>query len=462
MTARILVVDDTPANVKLLEAKLLQEYYEVITAVNGMEAIEKAKTEHPDIILLDVMMPGMDGFEVCQRLRADDETMHIPVVMVTALSEKSDRIHGLEVGADDFLTKPVNDMALFARVKSLVRLKVMIDELRVRGQTGIQFGMDENGDPLSIKDAKIMVVDDDAVQGKQIAQKLSIINQSVNVVLDPEKAVAIAASGEYDLIIVSTQMMDADGLRICSQLRSSESARNVSIIILVDEDDSFSLLKGLELGVNDYIITPVDVNELVARVKTQIKRKRYQEALRSNFKTSISLAITDGLTGIYNRRYMDTHLENVMKECLENGRSLGVMLLDIDHFKEVNDTHGHDVGDQIIKQFASRVSDTIRPADMAVRYGGEEFVVLMPGTDIENSERVAERVREIMANQPFEVTTEEGVLLKTCSIGVTSLNRAGGDGMHSLLKRADEALYEAKNSGRNKVCVKRNSYPTSQ
>lgn len=462
MTARILVVDDIPANVKLLEAKLLREYYDVITATNGKEAIVKAKSESPDIILLDVMMPEMDGFEACKILRSDPETAHIPVVMVTALSEKADRIHGLEAGADDFLTKPINDMALFARVKSLVRLKVMIDELRLRGQTGVQFGIDQSGQLVSVKDAKIMVIDDDAIQGKQIAEKLSIINQSINVVLEPESAISIINNEEYDLIIVSTQMLDADGLRICSQIRSSENGRNVSIIMLVDEDDSFTLLKGLELGVNDYIMTPVDVNELVARVKTQILRKRYQEALRSNYKNSLSLAVTDGLTGIYNRRYMDTHLENVMEECLEVPKSMGLMILDIDHFKEVNDTYGHDVGDQIIKQFANRIMEGIRPADMAVRYGGEEFVVIMPGTDIEHSQAVAERIRINMEKNPFEVSTPDGKLIKTCSIGVTSLNRAGGDTAKTVVKRADEALYEAKNSGRNKVVVKKNNFPDSQ
>ena len=132
MSARVLVVDDILANVKLLEAKLTAEYFDVVTALSGQEALDLIEVNHPDIVLLDIMMPGMDGFEVCRRIKANPASMHVPVVMVTALDQPSDRVEGLECGADDFLTKPVDDIALFARVRSLVRLKMMTDELRVR------------------------------------------------------------------------------------------------------------------------------------------------------------------------------------------------------------------------------------------------------------------------------------------------------------------------------------------
>ena len=147
MAARILVVDDIPANVRLLEAKLMAEYFEVITASDGQTALDVAAKEMPDIILLDVMMPGMDGYEVCSRIKNDPKMRHIPVVMVTALSEVSDRVRGLEVGADDFLTKPLNDVALFARVRSLVRLKMMTDELRVRQEASLRFDSIGHNEP---------------------------------------------------------------------------------------------------------------------------------------------------------------------------------------------------------------------------------------------------------------------------------------------------------------------------
>src|SRR5215831_8404741 len=144
MSGRVLVVDDIEANVKLLEAKLSSEYFDVLTAYNGPAALEIADRELPDVILLDVMMPGMDGFKVCRTLKATPRTADVPVVMVTALSDVANRLCGLEAGADDFLTKPVNDVALFARVRSLVRLKRMMEELRLREGICRQFGNSED------------------------------------------------------------------------------------------------------------------------------------------------------------------------------------------------------------------------------------------------------------------------------------------------------------------------------
>lgn len=455
MSARILVVDDMVPNIKLLEAKLTKEYYEVITAANGFECLEKAKQYSPDIILLDVMMPVMDGFETCKKLREDPELSHIPIVMLTALSEKESRIKGLEVGADDFLQKPINDNALFARVRSLIRLKVMIDELRLRGQTGVDLGIDPSSVNFgNILEARILLVDDDSIQAQQVIEKLSHVNKKIKHISKPEEALAEAQKGIYDLVIISTQLLEADGLRICSQMRSNEQTRHLSIVILIDEDDTTSLVKGLEIGVNDYIVTPVDINELVARVKTQIRRKKYQEALRSNYKQSISLAITDGLTGLYNRRYMDTHLENIVKEAAENARPTTILMLDIDHFKQVNDTYGHGVGDEVIKEFAARIINNIRPADLAVRYGGEEFVVILNGTDIQSARVVAERMRANIENVPFKVSIPEGEISKTTSIGIASFRRDEADTVEALLKRADDALYAAKNGGRNKIEIK--------
>ena len=446
------MVDDVPANVKLLEAKLTNEYYDVITAKDGFEAIEQTKAKKPDLILLDVMMPGIDGFETCRRLKQDPDVSHIPVVMVTALSEPSDRVAGLEAGADDFITKPINDTALFARVRSLVRIKVLIDELRLRDKSGSQLGMSASDFSLNldVSGSTIMLVDDDVVQVRRISEKLAAGGYQFHHFAEHQKALEFSRGENLlDLILISTQLADIDGLRLATQFKAIEQVRHVPIIMLVDEDEQHLMLKGLELGVNDYLLTPVDFNEMFARVKTQIRRKKYQETLKSNYQESVSMAVTDGLTKLYNRHYLDTHLKNLVRQAAEQNRALSLVIMDMDHFKSVNDTYGHSSGDEVLKLLAEIIVKTIRSADLAARYGGEEFVVLMPETDAIRCYEAAERLRKGVENTPFVIPHPESPIRKTISIGCATM--LPNDTPESLLKRADVALYEAKNSGRNKV-----------
>ena len=310
MTARVLVVDDVPANVKLLEARLSAEYFDVVTAMSGSEALAICEKAECDIVLLDVMMPDMDGFEVCRRIKANRSTHHIPVVMVTALDHPSDRVKGLDAGADDFLTKPVSDVALIARVRSLSRLKMMTDELRMRALTSREIGI-QDPENQAIADAgragRVLVVDDRASSAERMAAALAD-QHSVDIESNPNEALFHAAEGEYDLVIVSLALENCDALRLCSQLRSLDRTRNVPILAICDGEDNARMIRGLEIGVNDYLMRPVDKNELHARAKTQIRKKRYTERLRDNVQQSIEMAITDGLTGLYNRRYMESHL----------------------------------------------------------------------------------------------------------------------------------------------------------
>jgi two-component system, cell cycle response regulator len=451
MTGVVLVVDDIPANVKLLEAKLSNEYYDVVTAKDGYEALQQAEKHKPDLILLDVMMPGMDGFETCRKIKENPEIAHIPVVMVTALSEMTDRLNGLEAGADDFITKPINDTALFARVKSLVRIKVLIDELRLRDQSGAQMGIinDIVQGGLDVSGSLILIVDDDAVQSRRIADGLQDQHQ-VHAYTDYQEALANAKEHAPDLILISTMLTDIDGLRLATQFKAIESLRNVPIITLVDEDDTQLMLKALELGVNDYLVCPVDNGEMNARIRTQLRRKKYQDSLKSNYKESVSLAITDALTGLYNRHYLDTHLKNLTQASLENGKPMSTIIMDMDHFKSVNDTYGHDVGDEVLKCLAQLIIDATRSSDLVARFGGEEFVVLMPETDFQSAYDVADRIRQTIEQLPMKVSHEVGHLSKTVSIGVATLNHAG-DTAEAMLKRADNALYAAKHGGRNQV-----------
>ncbi|MDF2366900.1 PleD family two-component system response regulator [Sneathiella sp.] len=452
MSARILVVDDVIPNVKILEAKLSVEYYDVVTAYNGPDALEIALEQQPDLILLDVMMPQMDGFEVCQRLKADKRTAHIPVVMVTALSEAADRVQGLESGADDFLTKPVDDLALFARVKSLLRLKMMMDEFRLREETSSEMGVISMSDRKeeALQRARILVIDDNEYSVRMMKE---IYAETYDITLEPnmEEAQVLLRGGDYDLAVVSLDSANYDPLRLCSKVRSLEETRQLPILTLVDEADKDKLIKGMEIGINDYIMRPIDANELIVRTRTQILRKQYQDRLRHNFHRSMELAVTDSLTGLYNRRYMSSHLDAMLQRAKIDYKPVCVMIMDIDFFKRVNDTHGHDVGDEVIREFSERIGASVRGIDLACRYGGEEFVVVMPDTDLSVASTVSERLRRQISEKPFSANKGTLELSLTCSIGVTvSKEEENSDG---LLKRADEALYKAKGDGRNRVVV---------
>jgi two-component system cell cycle response regulator len=451
MTARVLVVDDLPANVKLLEARLSAEYFDVLTAVNGHDALAICERAECDVVLLDVMMPGMDGFEVCRKLKSNPSTHHIPVVMVTALDQASDRVRGLDAGADDFLTKPVSDVALVARVRSLARLKMMTDELRMRAVTSKEIGI-ESPEREAVSDqgrnGRILLIDDRPASYERIAAMLKE-EHTPEVETDPNDALFHAAEGRYDLVVVSLALENFDGLRLCSQLRSLDRTRNVPILAIAEGENNARLVRGLEIGVNDYLMRPIDKHELLARVRTQIRKKRYTERLRDNVQLSIEMAITDPLTGLYNRRYMESHLGSLMEQAMGRKKPLTVLVLDIDYFKAINDGHGHDAGDDVLREFAIRIKKSIRGIDLACRYGGEEFVVVMPETDLAVATMVAERLRRRIATEPFPIQQGARSVEVTISVGLSAL--ATNDSAANILKRADSALYRAKRDGRNRV-----------
>jgi two-component system cell cycle response regulator len=453
MTACVLVVDDIPANVKLLEARLSAEYFTVLTAHSPHHALAILRDEHVDVVLLDVMMPGMDGFEVCRRIKSAPRTMHVPVIMVTALDQASDKVQGLEAGADDFLSKPVDDIALITRVKNLTRLKSLNDELMRRAATGSDIGtlsLAAADREVAATPGRVLLVEDIDLVARRVTSALGSAHE-VDIEPDLPLALLRATTKPYDVLIVSLSLADGDGLRLCSQVRSLERTRNLPIIMLVQPGDEARLLRGLDMGVNDYLTRPIDRNELVARVRTQIRRKRHADHLRDRLDESVEFAITDALTGLHNRRYMERHLTVLADQAKAVGRPLSVLVADIDHFKSINDTYGHDAGDNVLREFAARFRRYTRGIDLACRVGGEEFIIIMPDTTLEQAQQAGERLCDCIGSELFRANRETRVGV-TASIGIATLEPSDV-GVDDLLKRADSALYAAKRNGRNRVVV---------
>lgn len=453
MTARILVVDDVPTNVRLLEARLMAEYFHVLTATNGQSALSICQDGKCDLVLLDVMMPEMDGFEVCRRLKDNPATMHIPVVMVTALDSPEDRVRGLQAGADDFLTKPVNDLALVTRVKSLVRLKMLTDDLRMRAASGDELVINNISEIEEGKAGegrgKLVIVDDRAASYEKVVKTLSE-SYDVDVITDSNDALIRIAEGAYDIAVISLDLKDMDSLRLCSHLRSIDRTRLLPILVIADGEQENLVSRAVELGVNDYIHRPIDAHELKARISTQMKRKRYNDCLRESVQQTIEMAVKDALTDLHNRRYFENHFSNMFDKAKDTSKPLSVLMCDIDHFKLVNDTYGHDVGDAVIRECSARIKKSVRNIDLACRYGGEEFVILMPDTDMALAKIVAERIRTEVSAHPVIAANGAHQVPITVSMGVSCIE-ASEDTPEKLLKRADIALYQAKRGGRNRV-----------
>ena len=451
MTARVLVVDDILANVKLLEARLNAEYFEVLTARSGEEALGVVRSSPVDVVLLDVMMPGMDGFEVCRQIKSVAATAQLPIVMVTALDQAADKVRGLEAGADDFLTKPVDDIALITRVKNLARLKALSDEMLLRMTTNADFKPLPNAEIAGMPaDAagRILLVEDQPRVAQRLMSCLGPLHR-LDTQTNLQAAMLRLSEQPYDLLIVSLSLAQADGLRLCGQVRSLERTRHLPIIVLVESSAEGRLLRALDMGVNDYLTRPIDRSELAARVRTQIRRKRHCDYLRDRLEESVELAVTDALTGLSNRRYMEAHLKALEAAARVAGQPLSLLLADVDNFKAINDTYGHAAGDNVLRELAARLRRNTRAIDTACRLGGEEFVILMPATSLTDACQIGERVRHSIACEPFLINRDTKIPV-TASVGIASLE-GHYDTLQRLLERADTALYAAKKEGRNRV-----------
>lgn len=435
-----------------MQATLEAKYYTVMLAANGSEALAAALNFAPQVILLDIMMPGMDGYEVCRRLKSDDRTRHIPVVMLTALNDAEDRVRGLEAGADDFLSKPVAEIDLTARLDTLTRYYEVANELRQRSAPGSdELALTKAEQELLARPGGVLIIDGDKRSAKRIARPLKEAGHDA-VVWDKHLDSNVNFNSGLGLVIVNLSDQKHDSLRLVAQLRSLYFDKYIAILVCFVRGDEKLALDALKLGANDVVMEPLNPAELLARVSTQLRRARYLDVLRQRVDRNVELSMIDQLTGLYNRRFMLEQLHRQVRRAHSAGQTLSVVALDIDHFKQVNDRFGHAAGDRILQELSSRLRVNIRPSDVACRPGGEEFIVIMPATDPAQASRGAERLRRAIGDSPFYASDSEPELTITVSVGVaTRLDLEMTP--EELLNRADEALYRAKSAGRNCVEV---------
>ncbi|MEL6830785.1 MAG: response regulator, partial [Pseudomonadota bacterium] len=337
MSSRVLVVDDNSTNRRLMQATLEAKYYTVMLAANGSEALAAALNFAPQVILLDIMMPGMDGYEVCRRLKSDDRTRHIPVVMLTALNDAEDRVRGLEAGADDFLSKPVAEIDLTARLDTLTRYYEVANELRQRSAPGSdELALTKAEQELLARPGGVLIIDGDKRSAKRIARPLKEAGHDA-VVWDKHLDSNVNFNSGLGLVIVNLSDQKHDSLRLVAQLRSLYFDKYIAILVCFVRGDEKLALDALKLGANDVVMEPLNPAELLARVSTQLRRARYLDVLRQRVDRNVELSMIDQLTGLYNRRFMLEQLHRQVRRAHSAGQTLSVVALDIDHFKQVND-----------------------------------------------------------------------------------------------------------------------------
>jgi two-component system, cell cycle response regulator len=444
MTARVLVVDDVLANRRLLEAKLAAEFYEVAMAASGAEALAVAARWAPDVVLLDVMMPEMDGFDTCRALKEQPVTAHIPVVMVTALIDRSERVRGLEAGADDFLSKPVDDTTLFARLRALLRMKQVQDAWRLRAETARQLGVEPLPGPQATVSGSAVLVLADPGEAADIGPCLQADGALPTLVGGVEQATAALDAGRFDLAILCLPPTGTEHLRLASRLKAQHATRDIPVLLVADPAQRDLVLRGFDIGASDYVLRPIDGNELRARARNQIRRRRYEERLRTDLDRSLELAVSDPLTGLRNRRFVQHHLEAALK-----AGDVSVMMIDVDRFKSINDGHGHAGGDTVLREVADRLRSQLRAADVVARYGGEEFLVVLADAPPEEAVAIAERLRAALERTPIPTGLGEASVTVSIGLAITPVGVSASDAVAA----ADMALYRAKGLGRNRVEV---------
>ncbi|MEZ5911534.1 MAG: diguanylate cyclase [Paracoccaceae bacterium] len=462
MAGKILIVDDVATNRILMKVRLAASCYDTLQAGDGLSAVALAREFLPKLVLLDLLLPDIDGVEVCRRLRADSRTRDIPILIVSARDDVETRMRALAAGADDYLTKPLNEQVLLARLRSLLRAREAADELAARDETRRELGFAEPAvlpftGAADAGGSVALIAGAAALADRWRADLAPLLGGHRLTVLSREQALADLdpAEGTDVFVIAADLSQPHDGLRLMSELRSRSGTRHAAVCVVVPEGAQDEAAMAFDLGASDLMPEPFDPREMALRINLLLRRKRVGDRLRETLRDGIRLAAVDPLTGLYNRRYALPHLARLLARSRETGKRIAVLALDLDRFKAVNDTYGHAAGDAVLVEVAARLGVSLRSADILARIGGEEFLVAMPDTSLADARGVAERLCAAVKSRPFTLPGGESIEV-TISIGLAVSGTEAEtpeQTVAALLDRADRALLSAKSEGRDQVTV---------
>ncbi|MFY0633245.1 MAG: diguanylate cyclase [Vannielia sp.] len=473
MPGKVLIVDDVPTNRVALKVKLAAACYDVVASSTGQDIVSLVRTIRPRLVMLDADRPGAPGLAACRALRADEELSGIPIIASGAPAEGVARAElmraALEAGADAFLPKPIEETQLLARIRNLMRMREVSEELRLRDTTSRALGFAEEAEEFA-RPSRIALVARDIATAQSWRDALASLLPHRISVLDRHSALNETTPALQDIYVIAADLRhEGDGLHLMSELRSRRWSRHAAALVVLSGPDPALAAMALDLGAADLIEAPVDGRELAVRLTTLVARKREHDRLRRRVRDGLKLAVTDSLTGLYNRRYALSHLARLSDRARETGKCFAVMVLDLDRFKLVNDRHGHAAGDMVLRAVARRISDNLRNVDMVARIGGEEFLVAMPDTTEEEARAAAHRLCRLIDAEPIALpgSAAAGRIRQTVSIGVAVGDGAGrklvsgGEesnlALEAMIDKADKALLLSKAQGRNTVTLGRDA-----
>ncbi|MCF2904586.1 diguanylate cyclase [Octadecabacter sp. CECT 8868] len=456
MPGDILIIDCAATNRIILKVKLLTAQYRVRPCSNVAEAKVEIAASLPDLILMDIGTDTEAIMAFCQSLKAQEDTSLIPIIATGGFSTPQERVTALEAGADDVLTKPFDDHILQARIRSMLRARDARQELRMREGTRTALGFAEACSDFTAPSTVVIATMD----GKATGDGLDLENCQVSSVAIERLTSGTERNTAADLFVVDFRLGLPDDtilFRLLSELRSRSKTRHSSILALLSSNTRQAAAMALDLGANDIVTSPVADDEIRHRCRVLLQAKHEAAALRRTVETGLEAAITDPLTGLFNRRYALPHLARLSEQSRKTGRQFAIMALDLDHFKGINDTYGHKAGDEVLRQVALRLQGNLRAVDLLARIGGEEFLVAIPNSDVVHARTAAERLCKLIGDTPFFVGEDGTELSITMSVGVSLNSGPQTDDeeadLEELVNAADLALYAAKSGGRNMVSL---------
>lgn len=462
MTGRILIVDTVPTNRVVLKAKMLAAHFSVETCSTIADAIKRIAAAAPDLVMINLSDPVEDRHNFCKSLRNQPETASIGIVAVGVADTAMARFAALDAGADDVLPLPVNDVLLVARIRSLLRAHSSGADIGLHHAVGRALGFEEAGTPFA-SSSRVAVVSDAPATAEALISDLRIaLQQKIAYVPLGTSMTDVPITPTPDLMIITTGADEVARGRYfgaISDLRTRPDTRATAQLVIVPRNQPEVAATFLDLGADDVVSEDCDTRELVLRAKALLRRKHQCDRVSASLRSGLYAAMTDPLTGLYNRRYATARLEHLAEEAALSGQSFAVMMVDIDHFNTINDKHGHLVGDQVLRQLANCLRKNLRAIDLVARIGGEEFLVALPQTTEAQAEQAADRLRNLIGQTAF-VTGHAGARLDvTVSIGVVveTPQRADHPTVADLCSTADQALFQAKMAGRNRVAMGRSA-----